>query len=184
MGRYKEIFAKSIENRDAFWSKAAEGIDWYRTWDRVLDQTRPPFYRWFAGGELNTCYNALDRHVERGRADQVALIYDSQVTNTIEKFTYRELLDLVVNFAGVDQDPEELRDDLVRMVRNQIGPIACYRETAIVKRLPKTRSGKILRGTMRAIASGREYRLPSTIDDPIILDEITETLAEMGYPKK
>jgi propionyl-CoA synthetase len=91
---------------------------------------------------------------------------------------------LVVLKAGIDQEPEELRADLVRMVRSQIGPIACYRETAIVKRLPKTRSGKILRGTMRAIASGREYRMPSTIDDPVILDEITETLAQMGYPKK
>ena len=71
------------------------------------------------------------------------------------------------------------------MVREQIGPIACYRETAVVKRLPKTRSGKILRGTMRSIAAGAEYRIPSTIDDPAILEEITgELLKAMGYPKK
>ncbi len=83
-----------------FWARAAEAIDWNKKWDTVLDDSNPPFYRWFQGGELNTCYNALDRHVERGRADQVALIYDSPVTNTIEKFTYAELLDKVASFAG------------------------------------------------------------------------------------
>jgi len=136
MGRYKEIFARSIENRDAFWSKAAEGIDWYRKWDRVLDQTRPPFYRWFGGGELNTCYNALDRHVERGRADQVALIYDSPVTNTVEKFTYRELLDLVANFAGVLQGLGVSKGDTViiympMIPQAAIAMLACARIGAI-----------------------------------------------------
>ncbi len=101
MGRYKEIFTKSIEEPDTFWGKAAESIDWYKKWDKVLDDTNPPFYRWFTGGEMNTCYNAVDRHVEGGRADQVAIIYDSPVTNTIQKYTYRELRDLVANFAGV-----------------------------------------------------------------------------------
>ncbi len=101
MGRYEEIFNKSIEDPDFFWGKAAEGIDWHRKWDKVLDDSNPPFYRWFAGGEMNTCFNAVDRHLERGRGDQVAIIYDSPVTNTIEKFTYRELRDLTANFAGV-----------------------------------------------------------------------------------
>jgi propionyl-CoA synthetase len=91
---------------------------------------------------------------------------------------------LVVLKAGAVQDPDELKTDLVKMVRNQIGPIACYKETSIVTRLPKTRSGKILRGTMRAIANGKEYRMPSTIDDPTTLDEITESLKELGYPKR
>ena len=86
--------------------------------------------------------------------------------------------------AGVEQDEDVLKTDLVKMIRNNIGPIACYKETAIVKRLPKTRSGKILRGIMRAIANGKEYRMPSTIDDPVILDEITVTLTDMGYPKR
>jgi propionyl-CoA synthetase len=67
----------------------------------VLDDSRAPFYRWFGGGRLNTCYNALDRHVERGRADQLALIYDSPLTETTMSFTYRELRDLVARFAGV-----------------------------------------------------------------------------------
>jgi propionyl-CoA synthetase len=66
----------------------------------VIDDSRAPLYRWFAGGRMNTCYNALDRHVERGRADQPALIYDSPVTDTVATFTYRELRDAVARFAG------------------------------------------------------------------------------------
>lgn len=100
MGRYDEVFQRSIHDPEGFWGEAAEAIHWYKKWDRVLDDSNRPFYRWFAGGELNTCYNALDRHVEGGRADQVALIYDSPVTGTIRKFTYKELLDQVSRFAG------------------------------------------------------------------------------------
>ena len=100
MGKYKEIFERSIKDPTGFWGEAAGLIDWYRKWDKVLDDSRKPFYRWFAGGELNTCYNALDRHVKGGRANQIALIYDSPVTNTIEKFTYSELLDMVAQCAG------------------------------------------------------------------------------------
>lgn len=100
MGKYDDIFQRSIKDPNGFWGEAAEGISWYKKWDRVLDDSKAPFYQWFAGGELNTCYNALDRHVEGGRADQVALIYDSPVTSQVQKFTYRELLDLVSRFAG------------------------------------------------------------------------------------
>ena len=100
MGKYDEVFKKSINDPEAFWGQAAEAIDWYKKWDKVLDDSRKPFYRWFVGGELNTCYNALDRHVKGGRANQVALIYDSPVTDTVQKFTYAELLDKVAVFAG------------------------------------------------------------------------------------
>jgi propionyl-CoA synthetase len=100
MGSYDEQFRKSIEDPEGFWGEAAEGITWYKKCDKVLDDTNKPFYRWFSGGQLNTCYNAIDRHVESGRADQVAIIYDSPVTNTICKYTYRELLDQVSLFAG------------------------------------------------------------------------------------
>jgi propionyl-CoA synthetase len=101
MGKYEVIFQRSVQDPEGFWAEAAEAITWHRKWDKVLDASNPPFYRWFSGGELNTCYNALDRHVEGGRADQTALIYDSPVTKTILKFTYRELLDQVSRFAGV-----------------------------------------------------------------------------------
>jgi propionyl-CoA synthetase len=100
MGRYDSEFRRSIEDPDGFWGEAAEGITWERKWDKVLDRSNPPFYRWFTGGRLNTCYNAIDRHVENGRADQVALIYDSPVTGQVRKYTYREVQDRVARFAG------------------------------------------------------------------------------------
>ena len=95
------VYARWRNAPERFWEDAAEAVHWYRRWDRVLDASRPPFYRWFAGGVVNTCYNALDRHVLAGHADQPALIYDSPVTQTISFFTYRELLDQVSRFAGV-----------------------------------------------------------------------------------
>jgi propionyl-CoA synthetase len=84
---YEEAYAKSMNDPDAFWGEAAEDCHWYKKWDKVLDDSNKPFYRWFTGGICNTCYNALDLHVENGRGDQVALIYDSPVTDTIKKYT-------------------------------------------------------------------------------------------------
>jgi propionyl-CoA synthetase len=99
--KYDEAFEQSIKDPDGFWGKAAEDCHWYKKWDKVLDDSNKPFYRWFVGGELNTCYNALDYHVDNGRGDQVALIYDSPVTDTIKKYTYTQLRDEVAKFAGV-----------------------------------------------------------------------------------
>jgi len=101
--RYDEIYRRSLADPEGFWGDAAQAIGWEKRWDTVLDRSRPPFYRWFTGGVLNTCWNALDRHVEGGRADQAALIHDSPVTGTIKKFTYRELRDAVALLAGVLQ---------------------------------------------------------------------------------
>ncbi|HXV83240.1 MAG TPA: propionyl-CoA synthetase [Candidatus Binatia bacterium] len=98
---YDEVYASWFDKPEKFWAEAAEAIHWYKKWDRVLDASRPPFYRWFTGGMVNSCYNALDRHVESGWANQPALIYDSPVTGSIRTFTYRELLDEVARFAGV-----------------------------------------------------------------------------------
>ncbi len=101
MGRYAEIYRRSLEDPEGFWAEQAEAIDWIRRFDRVLDDSNPPFYRWFRGGELNTCWNAVDRHVERGRGGQAAIIYDSAMTGEKRRITYRELRDLVARFAGV-----------------------------------------------------------------------------------
>ena len=101
MGRYTEAFRQSIEDPEGFWGGAVQGIDWYRQPEVVLDRSSPPFYRWFSGGLLNTCFNAVDRHVRDGRGDQAALIYDSPVTGTGQTLTYRQLLDQVARFAGV-----------------------------------------------------------------------------------
>jgi propionyl-CoA synthetase len=101
MGRYTEGFRQSIEDPAGFWGGAAQGIDWYREPAVVLDRSSPPFYRWFSDGMLNTCFNAVDRHVRDGRGEQAALIYDSPVTGTGRTLTYRQLLDQVARFAGV-----------------------------------------------------------------------------------
>jgi propionyl-CoA synthetase len=83
--------------------------------------------------------------------------------------------------AGVERSHEEIVAEVVQLVRDEIGPVAAFKTAAVVERLPKTRSGKILRGTMRRIADGDEYAVPATIDDPVILDEIAGSLQALGY---
>ncbi len=100
MANYETTFSHSVNDPDDFWAVAAQGIDWYKQCDKVLDSSNPPFYRWFSGGKMNTCYNAVDRHVENGRGDQDAIIYDSPVTDTVTKITYKELQEKVAAFAG------------------------------------------------------------------------------------
>src|SRR5579864_8082827 len=101
MTGYAETYRRSLDEPEAFWAEAAEAIDWEKGWDRVLDDSRPPFYRWFAGARLNTCWNALDRHVAAGRGERTALIWDSPVTGQIVRFSYRDLLDRVARVAGM-----------------------------------------------------------------------------------
>ncbi|MCG2601125.1 MAG: AMP-binding protein, partial [Achromobacter sp.] len=97
---YEETYRRSIEEPEAFWTDAARAIHWDRKWDKVLDDSKAPLYRWFTGAALNTCYNALDRHVEGGRGDQAALIYDSPVTATKATYSYAQLRDRVARLAG------------------------------------------------------------------------------------
>jgi propionyl-CoA synthetase len=101
MANYAATYRRAIERPEEFWAEAAAAIDWERRWERVLDNSRPPFYRWFAGARLNTCWNALDRHVAAGRGGRTALIWDSPVTGQIARFSYRELRDEVSRLAGV-----------------------------------------------------------------------------------
>jgi len=101
MGRYADAFRRSLDDPQGFWGAAASGIEWYTEPTVILDTSNPPFYRWFADGSMNTCFNALDRHVRAGRGDQAALIYDSPVTGASRTFSYTELLDEVARFAGV-----------------------------------------------------------------------------------
>ena len=94
------LLKRSLDDPEGFWGEAAEGLHWDRRWDRVLDDERAPFYRWFAGGKINTCYNAVDRHVAAGRGAQAAIIHDSPVTDSVRTITYAELQELVARFAG------------------------------------------------------------------------------------
>jgi len=99
--KYEEIYKRSIKDPNGFWGDAAEDIIWEKRWDSVLNTENPPFYRWFKGGMLNTCYNAVDRHVDDGFGEQDAIIYDSPATGgSKQKITYSELQDQVARLAG------------------------------------------------------------------------------------
>jgi propionyl-CoA synthetase len=133
---YDAAFKKSIEDPNGFWAEAAEDCHWYKKWDKVLDDTNTPFFRWFVGGEINTCYNALDFHIDQGRGDQYALIYDSPVTNTIKKYTYIELRDEVAKFAGVLASLDVKKGDRVliympMIAEAAIAMLACARIGAV-----------------------------------------------------
>ncbi|MDZ7786928.1 MAG: propionyl-CoA synthetase [Halofilum sp. (in: g-proteobacteria)] len=101
MTAYDPIHERSLRDPEGFWAEVAEDIHWDRRWDRVLDDSDAPFYRWFTGGKLNTCYNAIDRHVEAGHGAQTALIHDSAVTGTCNRWDYAGLQDEVARLAGL-----------------------------------------------------------------------------------
>lgn len=98
---YEEAYKQSINDPEAFWGPIAEECHWYKKWDKVLDDSNKPFYRWFVGGEMNTCYNALDLHIDNGIGENKALIFDSPVSDTKKEYTYNQLRDEVAKFAGV-----------------------------------------------------------------------------------
>jgi len=135
-GAYEETYREWLRDPEGFWARAAESIHWYKKWDQVLDASRAPFYRWFSGGLVNTCYNLLDVHVENGRAEQVALIYDSPVAGVVKSYTYRELLNEVALFAGALRNHGVEKGDRViiympMVPETVIAMLACARIGAI-----------------------------------------------------
>src|ERR1700761_9461839 len=101
---YHEVYARSLTDPEGFWAEAAREIDWIEPAKKIFDPAVGVYGRWFAGAVVNTCYNALDRHVASGRADQLALIHDSPLTNSVTRFTYAELLREVEMLAAVMAD--------------------------------------------------------------------------------
>ncbi len=135
-GRYEAAYAASMEDPETFWGKAAEALHWERRWDAVLDDARAPFYRWFVGGQLNTCFNAVDRHVAAGRGAQPAIIHDSPVTGTKTVITYAELANAVARFGGALRNLGVDRGDRViiympMVPEAAIAMLACARIGAI-----------------------------------------------------
>ena len=132
----QQAWSQSIHHSETFWAEAAKAIAWDKPWDRVFDDRNPPFYRWFNGGKLNTCFNAVDRHVLEGRGDQDAIIYDSPVTDTAYRISYRELQSQVAQFAGVLQNHQVKQGDRViiympMVPQALIAMLACARIGAI-----------------------------------------------------
>jgi propionyl-CoA synthetase len=154
VGGYREIFQASVDDPARFWAQAAEAVSWNRQPQRILDDTNPPFYRWFPDGELNTCVNALDRHIDE-RGDQPALIYDSPITGTKRTYTYRELLDLTARFAGVLRDAGVGKGDRVVLYLPMI-------PEAVVAMLACARLGAVHSVVFGGFAS---HELASRIDD-------------------
>jgi propionyl-CoA synthetase len=133
---YQAAYDRSLSDPDAFCADAARLIDWDRPWERVLDASRPPFYRWFSGASLNTCWNAVDRHVAAGRGDQAAIIHDSPVTDSKMVISYRDLKDRVARFAGALRDQGVEKGDRViiympMVPEAAIAMLACARIGAI-----------------------------------------------------
>ena len=133
---YDKAYEQSINDPNAFWGNIAESCHWYKKWDKVLDDSNKPFYRWFTGGEMNTCYNALDLHIDNGIGDNTALIYDSPVTNTKKKYSFFELRDEVAKFAGVLASRNVKKGDRViiympMIAEAAIAMLACARLGAV-----------------------------------------------------
>ena len=136
MSRYAEVYASWKRDPEGFWADAARDISWYKLWEKPFDPHSGAYGRWFPGAECNTAYNCLDRHVERGRGDQPALIYDSPVTESTRTLTYAELTGEVATFAGVLQDLGVRKGDRVIVYMPMvpeavIAMLACARIGAI-----------------------------------------------------
>ncbi len=155
MSRYDETYARAMADPEGFWGEAASHIDWIRPWDKVLDDSNKPFYRWFAGGEVNTCYNCLDRHVAAGRGAQKALVHDSPITGTVTSFTYDELLGRVAKVAGALQAMGVTKGDRVIIYMPMV-------PEAIVAMLACARIGAVHSVVFGGFAS---HELASRIDD-------------------
>ena len=111
--KFSEIYDQSLQNPEKFWQEASNDIFWFKKPTKILNKSNPPFYKWFEDGVTNTCYNALDIHVDQGRGDKLALIYDSPITGNKKQFTYKELKEKVSKFAGALRNQGVNRGDRV-----------------------------------------------------------------------
>ncbi len=133
---FSEIYSNSINKPEEFWGNVAEDIFWFKKPKKILNKSNPPFYRWYEDGTTNTCYNALDLHIDEGNGDKLALIYDSPITGNKAKYTYKQLREKVSKFAGALQNQGVNKGDRVIIYMPMIpeaviGMLACARIGAI-----------------------------------------------------
>jgi propionyl-CoA synthetase len=133
---YKKIYEQSIKDKENFWKKVSDDVFWYQKPEKILNTENPPFYKWFEDGVTNTCYNALDFHIDNGLGDKVALIWDSAITNTKEKYTFNQLKEKVSLFAGALKNQNIQKGDRVIIYMPMIpeaviAMLACARIGAI-----------------------------------------------------
>ena len=133
---YDDVYQHSLADPEGFWGRVAEELHWYQKWDRVLDDSNPPFFRWFVGGQTNLCYNAVDRHVLEGRAEKAALIWESTAQGTSQTITYGELYRRVNRFASALSSLEVGKGDRVviylpMVPEAVVAMLACVRIGAI-----------------------------------------------------
>ena len=140
----------------------------------------------FVMARTDDVINVAGHRLSTGAMEEVLLddddVAECAVIGVADAMKGQVPLGLIILNSGVTQTPREIVSRAIGHMRDKIGPVAAFRRCAVVTRLPKTRSGKILRGTMRKIADGEPWKVPATIDDPTILDEIAEALKTLGYP--
>ncbi|MDU6671643.1 MAG: acetyl-coenzyme A synthetase N-terminal domain-containing protein, partial [Bradyrhizobium sp.] len=134
--RYHEVHARSVRDPEGFWAEAARAIDWIEPAKKIFDPSSGAYGRWFAGAVVNTCYNALDRHVAAGRGEQLALIHDSPLTNSVTRLTYAEMLKEVQTLAAIMQDFGVAKGDRVILYmpmvpEAMVAMLACARIGAV-----------------------------------------------------
>ena len=153
--KFKDLYKKSIENPEIFWQEASKDIFWFKEPTKILNKSNAPFYKWFEDGVTNTCYNALDIHIDQGNGKRTALIYDSPITGNKSKFTYEELKLKVSRFAGALENQGVKKGDRVIIYMPMI-------PEAVIAMLACARIGAIHSVVFGGFASNE---LASRIDD-------------------
>ena len=153
--KFKKIYEESIKNPEKFWKEASEDVFWFKKPTKILNKSNPPFFKWYEDGVTNTCYNALDFHIDQGKGKKTALIYDSPITGSKSKFTYEELRSKVSKFAGALKDQGVNKGDRVIIYMPMI-------PEAVVAMLSCARIGAIHSVVFGGFASNE---LASRIDD-------------------
>ena len=110
---FNKIYQESIQNPEEFWKNVSDDVFWFKKPTKILNKSNPPFYKWFEDGITNTCYNALDHHIDQGRGEKLAIIYDSPITGVQKKISYKDLRDKVALFAGALKNQGVIKGDRV-----------------------------------------------------------------------